>query len=179
MDCFILDTGFPKCHSDPNVYTKKVGIHIIILFLYVDDLILTGSDPKLLNHVKTNLKKKFEMTNLGYLHYFLGLQVLKTKEGIFISQYKYVGDLLCHFHMKDSKPTPSSFQYGVKLATTSTSPEVDATLYRRLVGSLLYLTDNYLDISFDVGIVARYMQTPHESHWKAAKRILRFVWGTI
>jgi hypothetical protein len=60
MDNFILDIGFSKCHTDPNVYTKKLGSHLIILVLYVDDLILTGIDPKLLNHVKTNLKKKFK-----------------------------------------------------------------------------------------------------------------------
>jgi hypothetical protein len=85
MDSFLLDTDFSRCHFDPNVYTKKVGNHLIILVLYVDDLILTSSDPKILNHVKSNLKKKFEMINLGYLHYFLGLQVLQTKEGISLS----------------------------------------------------------------------------------------------
>jgi hypothetical protein len=85
MDSFLIDTGFSRCHSDPNFYTKKVGIHLIILVLYFDDLILTGSDSKLLNHVKNILKKKFEMTDLGFLHYFLGLQVLQTKEGIFLS----------------------------------------------------------------------------------------------
>jgi hypothetical protein len=73
MDNFLIDTGFSRCHSDPNVYTKKLGSHLIILVLYVDDLILTGSDSKFLNHVKTNLKNKFEMTDLGFLHYFLGL----------------------------------------------------------------------------------------------------------
>ena len=73
MDSFLIDTGFSRCHSNPNVYTKKVGSHLIILVLYVDELILTGSDSKLLNHVKTNLKKKFEMTDLRFLHYFLGL----------------------------------------------------------------------------------------------------------
>jgi hypothetical protein len=61
MDSFLLDTEFSRCHSDPNVYTKKVGIHLIILVLYVDDHILTGGDPKLLTHVKSILKKKFEM----------------------------------------------------------------------------------------------------------------------
>jgi hypothetical protein len=85
MDSFLIATGFSRCHSDPNVYTKKVGSHLIILFLYVDDLIITGSDSKLLNHVKTSLKKKFEMIDLGFLHYFLGLQVLQTNEGIFLS----------------------------------------------------------------------------------------------
>ena len=57
MDSFLLDTGFSRCHSDPNVYTKKVGNHLIILVLYVDDLILTGSDPKLITHVKSSLSK--------------------------------------------------------------------------------------------------------------------------
>jgi hypothetical protein len=85
IDIFLLDTSFSRCHSDPNVYTKKVGIHLIIIIIYVDDLILIGGDPKILTHVKTSLKNKFEMRDLGYLHYFLGLQVLQTKEAIFIS----------------------------------------------------------------------------------------------
>ena len=80
------------------------------------------------------------MSYLGHLHYFLDLQVLQTKEGIFLSQSKYACDLLRRFHMEDCKPAPYPFQSGVKLSTTCTSPEVDATLYRQLVGSLLYLT---------------------------------------
>jgi hypothetical protein len=179
MENFLITTGFSICHSDPNVYTKKVGSHLIILVLYVDDLILTGSDSKLLNHVKTSLKKKFEMTNLGFLHYFLGLQVLQTNEGIFLSRSKYACDLLCHFHMDDCKSTPSPFQSRVNLTATYTSPEVDATLYRQLVGILLYLTHTHPNLSFVVGLVAWYMKTPHESHWKAAKRILRYVCGTV
>jgi hypothetical protein len=130
MDNFLPDTSFCRCHSDPNVYTKKVGSHLIILVLYVDDLILTSSDPKLLTHVKSSLKKKFEMTNLGYLHYFLGLQVLQTKEGISLSQCKYACDLLCCFHMEDSKPAASPFSNGGKLVATYTTTKVDATLYR-------------------------------------------------
>ena len=164
MENFLIATGFSRCHSDPNVYTNKVGSHLIILVLYVDDLILTGSDSKLLHHVKTSLKKKFEMTDLGFLHYFLGLQVLQTNEGIFISQSKYACDLLHRFHMDDCKPSPSRFQFGVNLTATCTSPEVDATLYRQLVGSLLYLNHTCLDLSFVVGLVSRYMQTPHEIH---------------
>eukprot|EP00253_Pinus_taeda_P026418 PITA_26418 len=80
MDSFLLENGFSRCHSDNTVYTKKVGKSLIILVLYVDDLILTGSDPNLIKHVKSNLKKKFEMIDLGHLHYFLGLQVLQSKE---------------------------------------------------------------------------------------------------
>eukprot|EP00253_Pinus_taeda_P003162 PITA_03162 len=80
MDSFLLETGFSRCHSDNIVYTKKAGKSLIILVLYVDDLILTGSDPNHINHVKSSLKKKFEMTDLGHLHYFLGLQLLQSKE---------------------------------------------------------------------------------------------------
>jgi hypothetical protein len=130
MDSFLIATGFSRCHYDPNVYTKKVGTHLIILFLYVDDLILTRSDSKLLNHVKTSLKKKFEMTYLGFLHYFLVLQVFQTNEVIFLFHSKYACHLLCRFHMDDCKPTPSPFQSRVKLSATFTSLEVDATLYR-------------------------------------------------
>jgi hypothetical protein len=130
MDSFLIATGFSRFHSNPNVYTKKVGIHLIILVLYVDDLIITGSDSKLLNHVKTSLKKKFEMRDLGFFHYFLGLQVLQTIEGIFLPQSKYACDLLHRFHMDDCKPTPSPFHFEVKISTTCTSPEIDATLYR-------------------------------------------------
>eukprot|EP00253_Pinus_taeda_P004620 PITA_04620 len=179
MDSFLLESGFSRCYSDNTVYTKKVGNSLIILVLYVDDLILTGSDPNLINHVKSSLKKKFEMTDLGHLHYFLGLQVLQSKEGISLSQSKYACDILRHFHMEDCKPAPSPFQSGVKLSVSCTSPEVDATLYRQLVGKLLYLTHTRPDLSFVVGLVARFMQNPRESHWKAAKRILRYVRGPI
>eukprot|EP00253_Pinus_taeda_P020646 PITA_20646 len=179
MDSFLLESGFSKCHSNNTVYTKKVGKSLIILVLYVDDLILTGSDPNLINHVNSSLKKKFEKTDLGHLHYFLGLQVLQSKEGIFLSQSKYACDLLRHFHMEYCKSAPSPFQSGVKLSVTCTSPEVDATLYCQLVGNLLYLTHTRPDLSFAVGLVARFMQTPRESHWKAAKRILRYVRGPI
>jgi hypothetical protein len=81
--------------------------------------------------------------------------------------------------MEDCKSTPSPFQSGVKLIATCTSLGVDATLYRQLVGSLLYLTHTCPDLSFVVGLVSQYMQTPHGIHWKAAKRILRYVWGTV
>eukprot|EP00253_Pinus_taeda_P009240 PITA_09240 len=97
------------------------------------------------------------MTDLGHLHYFLGLHVLQSKEGISLSQSKYACDLLRHFHMEDYKLAPSPFQSGVKLSVTCTSPEVDATLYRQLVGKLLYLTHTRPDLFFVVGLVAQFI----------------------
>ena len=145
MDSFLLDNGFSRCHSDNTVYTKKLGNFFTILVIYVDDLILTGSDPNHINDVKSSLKKKFEMTDLGHLHYFLGLQVLQSKEGITLSQSKYACDILHHFHMEDCKATPSPFYSGVKLSVNCTTPEVDATLYRQLVGKIMYLTHTRLN----------------------------------
>ena len=112
------------------------------------------------------------MTDFGHLHYFLGLQVLQSKEGITISQSKYACDLLCHFHMGDCKLAPSPFQSGFKLSVTFTTPEVDATLYHQLVGKILYLTHTRPKLSFVIGLVTRFMHQPHESHSKAAKIIL-------
>eukprot|EP00253_Pinus_taeda_P004940 PITA_04940 len=86
MVSFLLETGFSRCHSHNTIYTKKVGKSLIILVLYVDDLILIGSDPNLINHWKSSLKKNFELIDLGHLHYFLGLQVLQSKEAISLSR---------------------------------------------------------------------------------------------
>eukprot|EP00253_Pinus_taeda_P014720 PITA_14720 len=123
MDSFLLETGFSRCHSDNIVYTNKVGKSLIIFFIYVDDLILSGSDPNLIKHVKSSIKKKFEMIDLGHLHYILGLQVSQSKEGISLSQSKYDCDILRHFHMEDCNPTPSPFHSGAKLSVTCTFPE--------------------------------------------------------
>lgn len=145
MDSILRDVSFSKCHFDPN--NKKLGDHLIILVLYANDLILTGSGPKLLTHVKSSLKKKFEITDLQHLYYFLGLQVLQSKEGISLSQSKYACDLLCCFHM-EMVLALSPFQYRVKLTTTCTTPKVDVTLYHKLIGSILYLTHTLPGISF-------------------------------
>eukprot|EP00253_Pinus_taeda_P021943 PITA_21943 len=80
MDSFLLDTGFSRCHSDNTVYTKKVSKSLIFLVLNVGHVILTVSDPNLINHAKSSLKKQFETTDSGHLHYFLGLQALQSKE---------------------------------------------------------------------------------------------------
>jgi hypothetical protein len=128
MDRFHFDTNFSRCHSNPDVYTKKVGNHFMILVIYVYEIILISSDPKILIHVKSNLNNTFEMTNLGNLYYFLGPQFFQTMEGIYLSQSKYACDLLHHFHMEDCNPTPSPFQFGVKLIVTYTILEVDDTL---------------------------------------------------
>lgn len=125
----------------------------MILVLYVDDLIITGSTTSIISRVKSTLHDRFAMTDLGLLHYFLGIEISQSPFEITLSQPKYALDLLARFHMADCKPAPTPFLSGVKLEAQCSSPPVDATLYRQLVGSLIYLTHTRPDISFVVGML--------------------------
>jgi len=141
-------------------------------------LLITGSSSSDIAWVKTALHDRFAMTDMGLLHYFLGLEVSQSDSGIKMAQSKYALDLLTRFQMTDCKSAGSPFLSGVRMEDGVDTPLVDNTLYRQLVGSLLYLTHTRPDLSYAVGVVARFMQEPHELHWKSAKRILRYVKGT-
>eukprot|EP00253_Pinus_taeda_P015570 PITA_15570 len=152
---------------------------LLILVLYVDDLLITGSSASAIATVKRALHDRFLMKDMGPLHFFLGLEISQDAIGIKISQAKYARDILERFRMADCKPAPTPFLSGVRLEDGGDTPLFDNTLYRQLVGSLLYLTHSRPNLSYAVGAVSRYMQEPHELHWNAAKRILRYVQGTI
>ncbi|XP_057844975.2 secreted RxLR effector protein 161-like [Cryptomeria japonica] len=126
---------------------------------------------------QAEMKQKF-MSNLRLMHYFLGVEVQQTSVGIFIFQTKYVVDLLKKFGMEACKALATRIALGEKLTKEDASPKVDATRYRSLVGSLMYLTTSRPDIMYVVSLISRFMQDPHESHWRAAKRIMRYVSGT-
>jgi hypothetical protein len=129
--------------------------------------------------LKNNLKNQFEITDLGILHYFMGLWIWHMSDGIFLLQPKYATDLLAWFCMSDCKPSPTLFQFSVKLIVDCTTPLVDATLYHQRVGSFIYLTHNSHDLSFFVSTVLRFMHKPHEIRWWVAKRILIYLQGTM
>ncbi|KAH9292456.1 hypothetical protein KI387_042361 [Taxus chinensis] len=179
MDAFLLSIGFHRCKTDHTVYVLKTDDDLLLLVLYVDDLLITSSSNSLTQDIKRKLKAEFDMTDMGLLHYFLGLHVHQSAEGISICQKKYATDLLQRFHMANCKPSPTPYQSGIELTAACKSNLVDATLYRQLVGSLLYLTHTRPDITFAVNLVSRFSHEPHESHWQAAKRILRYLRGTL
>ena len=112
---------------------------------------------------------------MGPLHFFLGLKINQDASGIKMSQAKYARDLLEIFHMTDYKSPPTPFLSGVKLEDGGDTPVVESTLYIKLVGILLYLTHSRPNLSYLVGAVSRFMQEPHDLHWKVAKRILQYV----
>jgi hypothetical protein len=124
--------------------------------------------------LKNNLKNQFEITDLGILHYFMGLWIWHMSDGIFLLQPKYVTDLVAWFYMSDCKPSPMLFQFSVKLIVDCTTPLVDATLYHQRVGSFIYLTHNSHDLFSFFSTVSGFMHKPHEIHWQARKTILKY-----
>jgi hypothetical protein len=152
---------------------------LLLLVLYVDDLLITGCSTSAIAAVKRILHDRFLMMDMGPLHFFCGLEISQDASGIKLSQAKYARDLLERFHMTDYKSAPTPFLLGVKLEDGGETPLVDNTLYRQLVGSLLYLTHFRPNLSYAVGTVLRFMQESHELHWKVVKHILRYIQGTI
>ena len=152
---------------------------LLLFVLYVDDLLIIGYLTLVIAIVKRILHDRFLMMDMGPLHFFLGLEISQDASNIKLSQAKYAQDLIERFHMTECKSAPTPFLLGVKLEDGGDSPMVDNTLYKQLVGSLLYLTHSSPDLSCAVGAVSQFMQEPHELHWKVAELILRYVKGTI
>eukprot|EP00253_Pinus_taeda_P026732 PITA_26732 len=132
----------------------------------------------LIHGIKQDLCSTFDMTVLGLLHYCLGVEVWQTENHIFLSQSKYAKNLVDRFRMQDCKLATTPMEPGFKFSAQSSSLPVDETLFRKLVGSLIYLTATRPDISFAVSYISRFMSAPKADHWIAAKRVLRYVRGT-
>eukprot|EP00253_Pinus_taeda_P035902 PITA_35902 len=137
-----------------------------------------GNNESYIASIKKELGKSFEMIDLGYVHYYLGIEVTQHPKSIFLSQKKYIGDLLNRFGMTECNPLTTPMEQNLKLTSIEGNEFEDATKYRQLVGSLNYLTTTRPDISFAVGILSRFMQKPCEGHWSTAKKVLRYLKGT-
>jgi hypothetical protein len=172
MDSYLLSQNFVRCKSDLNVYMLRMTDSLLLLVLYVDDLLITSFSTSVIVAVKRILHDRFLMMDMGLLHLFLGLEISQDASSIKLSQAKYARDILERFHMIDCKSTPTPFLSGVKLEDGGETPLVDKTLYKKLVGILLYITHSILDLSYVVGAVFRFMHESHELHWKDAKHIL-------
>ena len=148
---------------------------MVILFLYVDDILLTASSESVLHNVTESLKFEFFMTDLGPIHYFLGVTVTSNSNGYFFHQSKYTLDLLTKSDLLKAKPASTPLA-SKSYALSSTDPVYSKpTFYRSLVGALQYLTFSHPNIDFVVHQVCQHMRDPHESHFIANKRILRYL----
>jgi hypothetical protein len=175
----LLHLGFTASTADSSLFIYKHNSTIAYLLLYVDDIVLTSNTPAYLDQLVTQLSTVFDLKDLGSLHYFLGLQVTRSSTGLYLNQAKYAHDLLKKHNMLDSKPTLSPSCPNTRLSLHEGDPLIDPHGYRSLVGALHYLTFTRPDISFSVHQVCQYMSTPTSTHLAAAKRILRYIRGTL
>jgi hypothetical protein len=142
-------------------------------------MIITGDDVQGIQDLKRFLGQHFEMKDLGPLSYFLGLEVSSSSDGYYLTQAKYTSDLISRAGITDSKIVDTPIEYNNRLNTHDGEPLPDATLYRQLVGSLVYLTVTRPDISYAVHIVSQFMAAPRSLHYAAVLRILRYLKGTL
>ena len=140
--------------------------------VYVNDIVVGATIDDRAIEFSEEMKKEFEMSMVGELTIFLGLQVKQKKEGIFVSQEKYARNIVKKFGLNSKKHASTPMSSSTKLNVDSSRVKVSPTLYRSIIGSLLYLTASRPDIAFSIGVCARYQAAPKESHLIAVKRII-------
>ena len=175
----ILSFGFQQSSHDSALFIRKSSQGLVLLLLYVDDMIITGSDTIGIHDIKTHLGTCFEMKDLGPLRYFLGIEVNSSSSGYSLSQVKYASDLISRAGLIDNKAVDTPLELNVKLRSTDGELVSNPTLYRQLVGGLIYLTITRPDISYAVHVVSQFMTSPRTVHFAAVLRILRYVRGTM
>lgn len=151
----------------------------LFFLTYVDDIILTGNSNSVLAKFVHSLAARFTLKDLGCLHYVLGMVLIRTSAGMFLSQQNYIRNFLQQFNMADAKLISTPLSVAVSLTLNDGSGFTSAKLYRQLIGALQYVTLTILDICFAVNKLSQFMQYPSHIHWQAAKRFLRYLKHTI
>ncbi|CAM8899443.1 unnamed protein product [Rhodiola kirilowii] len=171
----LIEFGFVQSLNDYSLFTLKLQDEFLVLLVYVDDVVITGTSSQLIDKVKSFIHDKFQIKDLGLLKYFLGLEVARSKDGIFLNQRKYALDMLADYNFLDCKPvkTPMESKHNLGLSSAPLIP--DAAIYRRLIGRLIYLTITRPDLAFPVHVLSQFMQNPTEDHLQAAHRVLRYI----
>lgn len=147
--------------------------------LYVDDILISGNSSSRIQSIIDQLHQKFSLKDLGEVTHFLGIEVSKTTLGLHLSQAAYITELLQKVKMLEAKSYPTPMVSDLKLSKEEGEPTVDGKLYRSVVGTLQYVTITRPELSFSVNKVSQYMACPLDTHWKAVKRIVRYLSGTI
>lgn len=156
--------------------TRKEGITNLII--YVDDMVVTKNDSAERNALQSYLSREFEMKDLGALKYFLGIEISRTDNGIFLSQSKYVLDLLWKIGMSANEPVDTPMEFGLKLGIESDQVSVDEGRYQRLIGRLMYLAHTRPDLAYALRVVSQFMHSTGEKHMQVVTRILRYLKGS-
>jgi hypothetical protein len=173
----LLSHGFTQSKADYSLFTRQDGSSFIALLVYVDDILIASSDIAAVTKLKQFLDAQFKLKDLGPVRYFLGFEIARSTQGISVSQRKYALEVLEDAGLLGCKPTKCLMDQNLKLSKLKGSLLPDPTVYRRLVGRLMYLTLTRPDIVFAVHKLSQFMEHPREPHYKAAQHILQYIKG--
>jgi hypothetical protein len=172
---FLIENGFKIGKADSTLFTRKVGNDLFVCQIYVDDIIFGSTNKGCCDEFSQTMVKRFEMSMMGELNFFLGFQVKQLKEGTFLCQTKYTHDILKKFNMEHAKPIKTPMGTNGHLDLDIGGKSVDQKVYRSMIGSLLYLCASRPDIMLSVCLCARFQSNPKECHLRAVKRIMRYL----
>ncbi|CAM8951340.1 unnamed protein product [Rhodiola kirilowii] len=175
---YLLAHGYERRKVDKTLFLLRTDQHLLIVQVYVDDIVFGSTSNELVRSFTKLMENEFEMSMVGELTFFLGIQVRQLENGTKISQQKYFGDVVNKCGLGGSKHVNTPSSPNESLIKDDGLPKTDATIYRGMIVSLLYLTASRPDIMFSVCQCARFQAEPRESHVKAVKRILRYLKGT-
>lgn len=183
----LTDLGFQVNQSDPGIFSVHDAEHITILAIHVDDCMITSSSSSLIAEYKTKLNEQYSLTDLGPIHWLLGIKITRNRDArtISLSQTTYIDTILSRFHLSDAKPTATPIVPGASLskdnapADDTEAAHMQKTPYREAIGSLMYAAiATRPDISFAVSALSQFLNNPGEVHWEFVEWIFRYLAGT-
>ena len=178
LNKILLGFRFERCLKEPSVYRRSVSGDLLVVAVYVDDLFVTGTSLKQIKEFKAEMAMKFEMSDLGRLTYYLGIEVNQHAEGISLCQNRYALKILEEAGMSSCNSVQTPMEMGLKLAKSEKERDIDATNYRKIIGCFRSLLHTRPDLSYCIGVLSWYMANPKESHGIAIKQCLRYLQGT-
>lgn len=159
-----MKQGYKQAHGDHTLFIKHTPNKVTVVIVYVDNIILMGNDEDKMKRLKESLAREFKIKDLGHLRYFLRMEVLRNKSGIFMSQKKYILDLLFETGLLGCRPIETPMDPNIKLGKHEERAFVGKERYQRLVGKLIYLSHTRPNIAFTISLVSQFMHSPHDIH---------------
>lgn len=175
---YLVERGFRRGVVDHTLFVKDDDDDTLLVQVYVDDIIFGSTNPRMCSDFEAVMREKFEMSSMGEMNLFLGIQVDQLDTGIFIHQTKYVHDILSRFNMLEAKEVPTPLTEATRLSPDPEGELIDQTLYRSMIGSLMYLTASRPDVMYATCLCSRFQARPTVLHLKAVRRIMCYLKGT-
>ena len=176
----MIENGYKSNECDKCIYYKTWENSHVIISLYVDDLLILGSNLHVINEIENILRSHFDMKDLGETNFILGMKITKTCDGIYLKQSHYIEKILKKYNYHDCKHVVTPFDSSVHLFPINNDNDiVNQKEYASIIGSLQYATDcTRLDIAYAVGVLSRFTSKPSRDHWQAIERVMKYLSGT-